>query len=228
MELYIGNKNYSSWSLRAWLMASKAGLQFNEVKLQLDTPSFYQALEGISPTLRVPTLVDGDITVWDSLAICEYINDAYMSGAAWPADTKQKAHARAMACEMHSGFMALRNELPMNIRATRKVQLSDAALKDIARVDAIWSSQMSLRAKDATKGTWLFGTWSIADMMFAPVVMRFKTYGIKVSALSQAYMNHVTHCPQMQAWIADALQETDIVDADEAGVDVVDASHSIR
>ena len=219
MQLYIGNKNYSSWSLRAWLMAAKSGVDFEEVILKLDTPSFYQQLSGISPTLRVPTLIDGDVTVWDSLAICEYLNDTYLAGEAWPSEPKQKAKARSIANEMHSGFNALRNELPMNIRATRCLQLSDAAKKDIKRIDEIWSQQMH-EYDTADTGGWLFGTWSIADMMFAPVVMRFRTYGIIVSDASRRYMAHVAECPTMQRWIADALKETHIVDADEAGVEL--------
>lgn len=219
MDLYIGNKNYSSWSLRAWLMAAKSGINFNEVLLQLDTDSFYQRLQAVSPTLKVPTLVDGNITVWDSLSICEYINDTYLSGTAWPQDPKQKAKARSLACEMHSGFNAVRNALPMNIRASRYVELTDAVRGDIARIDAIWSEQMAEFAPSNTEGTWLFGDWSIADMMFAPVVMRFLTYGIEVSQASRAYMQHVLSCPEMQMWINAAKAETEIVEADEAGID---------
>lgn len=219
MDLYIGNKNYSSWSLRAWLMAAKSGVQFNEVLLQLDTDSFYQRLKTVSPTLKVPTLVDGNITVWDSLSICEYISDTYLSGTAWPQDPKQKAKAKSLACEMHSGFSAVRNALPMNIRASRYVELTDAVRKDIERIDAIWSAQMAEFAPSNTEGTWLFGAWSITDMMFAPVVMRFITYGIEVSQASRAYMQHVINCPEMQAWIIAAKAETEIVEADEAGID---------
>lgn len=219
MKLYIGNKNYSSWSLRAWLMAAKSGVTFDEVLLQLDTPSFYEQLQGISPTLRVPTLVDGDITVWDSLAICEYLNDTYLAGKAWPQAAQHKATARAIASEMHSGFNALRNEMPMNIRATRCVQLSDAAKKDIQRIDEIWSQQMTQFNPNDTDG-WLFGDWSIADMMFAPVVMRFQTYGVLVSDASRRYMTRVTECAEMQRWITAALLETEIVPADEAGVEL--------
>ncbi|MFG0456670.1 glutathione S-transferase family protein [Shewanella mangrovisoli] len=217
MELYIGNKNYSSWSLRAWLMAAKSGIQFDEILLQLDTESFYQRLKSISPTLKVPTLIDGNITVWDSLSICEYINDTYLSGSAWPQDPKQKAKARSFACEMHSGFHALRNALPMNIRAHRYVELSPTVLQDIARIDSIWSQQMAEFA--TAQGTWLFGKWSIADMMFAPVVMRFFTYEIEVSQASRAYMEFIVSQPEMQAWIQAAKAETEIVDIDEAGVD---------
>ncbi len=217
MELYIGNKNYSSWSLRAWLMLEKSGIPFNEVKLKLFTPDFYRQLEGISPNLKVPALVDGDIRVWDSLAICEYINETYMSGTAWPKNPSQKAKARSIACEMHSGFNALRDELPMNVRATRCIQLSDAAKKDIQRVDDIWSSQMDTFDTD-NSGSWLFDTWSISDMMFAPVVMRFQSYGIAVSDNSRRYMKYVTESTEMQRWIAAALEETEIVVEDEAGV----------
>ncbi len=217
MELYIGNKNYSSWSLRAWLMLEKSGIPFNEVKLKLFTSDFYRQLEGISPNLKVPALVDGDIRVWDSLAICEYINETYMSGTAWPKNPSQKAKARSIACEMHSGFNALRDELPMNVRATRCIQLSDAAKKDIQRVDDIWSSQMDTFDTD-NSGSWLFDTWSISDMMFAPVVMRFQSYGIAVSDNSRRYMKHVAESPEMQRWIAAALEETEIVVEDEAGV----------
>lgn len=219
MDLYIGNKNYSSWSLRAWLMAAKSGVQFNEVLLQLDTDSFYQQLKAISPTLKVPTLVDGDIRVWDSLSICEYLNDTYLAGSAWPQDPKQKAKARSIASEMHSGFNAVRNALPMNIRARRYVELTDAVRKDIERIDAIWSAQMAEFAPSNSEGTWLFGQWSIADMMFAPVVMRFLTYDIEVSQASRAYMQHVISCPEIQAWINAAKAETEIVAADEAGID---------
>ncbi|NRD75802.1 glutathione S-transferase family protein [Shewanella sp. VB17] len=219
MELYIGNKNYSSWSLRAWLMLEKSEIKFDEIKLRLFTTDFYHQLEKISPSLRVPVIVDGNITVWDSLAICEYINDTYISGTAWPKDPAQKATARSLACEMHSGFNALRNELPMNIRATRSIELSKAAKQDIKRIDELWSQQMA-EFDLQHSGSWLFGEWSIADMMFAPVVMRFNTYDIKISNASHRYMKHVIESPEMQRWIAAALKETDIVDEDEAGIEL--------
>lgn len=200
-------------------MAAKSGVKFDEVLLQLDTDSFYQQLQSISPTVKVPTLVDGGITVWDSLSICEYINDCYLSGAAWPQEPKQKAKARSLACEMHSGFHALRNALPMNIRARRYVELNPAVQQDIARIDSIWSQQMTEFTPSKNQGTWLFGEWSIADMMFAPVVMRFFTYEIEVSQASRAYMEFIVSQPEMQAWITAAKAETEIVEADEAGVD---------
>jgi glutathione S-transferase len=217
MELFIGNKNYSSWSLRAWLMLAKSGVKFSETKLALDTPGFYRALTSVTPIGKVPCIIDGDLHVWDSLAICEYINDAYLSGSAWPASLAERAKARALAAEMHSGFGGLRNEMPMNIRAKRYVELSDTAKKDIVRVDAIFAEQMS---HYAGKGGWLFGEWSIVDAMYAPVVMRFQTYKTPLSAQAQRYVEHVLQCEHLQAWIAEALTETDIVDADEAGVEL--------
>ncbi|MBE0363657.1 glutathione S-transferase [Pseudoalteromonas ulvae UL12] len=219
MQLYIGNKNYSSWSLRAWLMLAKSGISFEETQLELDTEHFYQALKQVTPTLKVPTLVDGDVTVWDSLAICEYINETYLNGSGWPQEPAQRAKARALACEMHSGFMALRNEMPMNIRAKRMVELSSTAKKDIARIDDIFSQCMQA-TQSTDKGSWLFGQWSITDMMFAPVVMRLITYAIEMSAPSQAYMKHVLACPDLNRWIDAALQETQIVAIDEAGVEI--------
>ncbi len=214
MKLIIGNKNYSSWSLRAWLLIEKFGVQCQEEKLVLDTPAFYRALEGISPTAKVPTLVDADVTVWDSLAICEYINDAYLCGAGWPKDLKVRAKARALAAEMHAGFPALRGEMPMNIRARRSVSLSDAAKQDVARIDAIFAGQWR---EYGERGGWLFGDFSIADAMYAPVVLRMQTYGAELSADAEAYMQHVLKDASLMRWIEEALQETDIVDADEAG-----------
>ncbi|KDM91686.1 glutathione S-transferase family protein [Photobacterium galatheae] len=217
MQLIIGNKNYSSWSLRGWLMLAQNGIVFEEQKLKLLTESFYRALQAYTPAAKVPVLIDGDVTVWDSLAICEYVNEVYCNGNAWPQDQAERAKARAISCEMHSGFMGLRNEMPMNCRAKRRVELSDAAKKDIARVDQIWCEQMALYGD---QGGWLFGEWSIADCMFAPVVLRFITYGIEVSELSQRYMAHVLQSPAIRLWLEEALQETQIVPEDEAGTEV--------
>ncbi|KUI98327.1 glutathione S-transferase family protein [Vibrio sp. MEBiC08052] len=214
MKLYIGNKNYSTWSLRPWILLAKSNIAFDEVQLPLDTPQFYAALSSVTPTLKVPCLIDGDVTVWDSLAICEYINDTYLAGKAWPADPKDKANARSLAAEMHSGFPALRSEAPMNIRATRSLNLSEAAQQDLKRIEAIFAGQM---VRFADQGGWLFGRYSIADAMFAPVVMRLKTYQLSLGETAQKYVNHVLSCPALQQWIDAALEETEIVAADEAG-----------
>jgi len=233
MKLIIGNKNYSSWSLRGWLMLAKSGLEFEVTQLPLFTQQFYDELAKVSPALKVPVLIDPikheqlkkddvknaqDTVVWDSLAICEYINEQYLSGSAWPQAIQERAKARSIAAEMHSGFSALRNEMPMNCRAKRVVELSESALKDVSRIDQIWSEQMSLNTNKTAGDGWLFGKWSITDCMFAPVVFRFVTYGVKVSPLAEQYMQRALASPEMLQWLTDALTETDIVEEDEAGI----------
>lgn len=217
MELIIGNKNYSSWSLRAWFMLASFNVDFEETVLPLFTDEFRNKITALSPTGKVPALQDGDLQVWDSLAICEYVNDHYLNGNAWPHNSKSRAIARAICCEMHAGFTALRNEIPMNCRATRYVELSEQAQQDIARIDDLWAA---LRQEHKADGPWLFGALSIADAMYAPVVSRFKTYGIPLSAESQAYADHVLNSETMQTWYDAALQETLIVVEDEAGTEL--------
>ncbi len=217
MELIVGNKNYSSWSLRGWLMLAAFDLDFKDTRLLLHTDTFYRELEKLGVAGKVPVLLDGDVTVWDSLAICEYVSETYLDGRGWPVDKAARAEARAVANEMHSGFMALRSEMPMNCRAKRRIEPSEAAMQDVVRIDAIWSG---LRARFADQGPWLFGEFSIADVMFAPVVSRFETYGVEVSDLSRTYMATVLNHPAMQEWIEAGKQETEIVESDEVGVDV--------
>ncbi|CAE6953534.1 Glutathione S-transferase [Vibrio sp. B1FLJ16] len=212
MKLYIGNQNYSSWSLRAWLIFMHYDIDVEIRKIKLFTEDFYNTLEDVTPTAKVPTLVGDDVTVWDSLAILEYVNDAYLNGKAWPQSLSERAKARAVSAEMHSGFMALRNEMPMNCRARRKITLSSQALKDIERIDQIWSEQMA-QYPDG----WLFGEWSIADAMYAPVVLRTLTYGIPLSEKAIQYQQKVLKSETMQRWLAEASLETDIVEEDEAG-----------
>jgi len=212
MELYIGNQNYSSWSLRAWLIFVQYDIDVEFRKIKLFTDEFYKTLENITPTAKVPTLVCDNVTVWDSLAILEYVNEALLNGKAWPKDQAERAKARAISSEMHSGFMSLRNEMPMNCRAKRKVSLSEGALKDIARIDQIWSEQM-----EQYPDGWLFGDWSIADAMFAPVVLRTVTYATPLSEKATSYQQKVLNSPAMQRWLAEAALETDIVEEDEAG-----------
>ena len=215
MKLFIANQNYSSWSLRAWLIFSQFKLDVEVTKLKLFTEDFYKTLEGITPTAKVPVLGDGDATVWDSLAILEYVNEQYLQGRAWPSNSAVRAKARAIASEMHSGFFDLRNELPMNICARRKVDLTEGARKDIARIDAIWAEQAMLHPNG-----WLFGEWSIADAMYAPVALRFQTYGIKLSESAKAYQQKVLASESLKQWLEEASQETDIVEGDEIGVEV--------
>lgn len=213
MKLYIANKNYSSWSLRAWLILNKLNVKHEEVLLKLFTPEFYSALEGVSDTLKVPVLVDEEITVHESLAIGEYISETYCNGLGWPTNTAQRAKARALASEMASSFSALRNALPMNIRAKRQVNIDKEVEKDIARIDTIF------QLANKNNGGWLFGQWSIADAMFAPVVLRFQTYDIRLSESAQAYCNKVMACDVLNKWIDDALLEKDIVPQDETGIE---------
>ena len=212
MQLYIGNQNYSTWSLRAWLIFDNYNLNAEVIKLKLFTSDFYDTLAKVTPTAKVPTLVDGYIAVWDSLAILEYINETYLDGAAWPESREERALARAIAAEMHSGFSDVRNEMPMNCRARRTLSLSEGALKDIARIDQIWSTQMEKYPEG-----WLFGEWSIADAMFAPVALRVETYGIELSEKASQYQQRVLKSPSIQKWLAEASLESDMVEEDEAG-----------
>ncbi|WP_394143666.1 glutathione S-transferase family protein [Vibrio atypicus] len=212
MQLYIGNQNYSSWSLRAWLIFSQYQLDVEVTKLGLGTQQFYDTLAPITPAAKVPTLIDSELIVWDSLAILEYINEQYLNGKAWPSEVSERAKARAIASEMHSGFFDLRNELPMNIRARRKVELSSGALKDIARIDAIWAEQATLYPNE-----WLFGEWSIVDAMYAPVALRFLTYGIELSDGAKAYQQKVLASESLRPWLEEASLESEIVEEDEAG-----------
>jgi glutathione S-transferase len=216
MQLYIGNKNYSSWSLRGWLILKAFDLPFTEKQLKLFTDSFYIEIEKVSGARKVPVLVDDDNVIWDSLAICEYVNEAYLAGKGWPQEVSVRAEARAVSCEMHSGFFALREEMPMNCRARRVVELSDAAQRDLARIVQIWNG---LRSKYKDSGPWLFGQFSIADVMYAPVALRFVTYGIELEGAAKEYMNTLIEHPAVKTWVAEGIQERDIVEEDEAGIE---------
>lgn len=198
------------------MLLAKFDLQFEEIFESLERENscgtLTERLKQYSPTGRVPVLIDQKITVWDSLSICEYISEKYLSGAGWPADGSLRAEARSVCAEMHSGFMGLRSELPMNCRASRKVNPSVAALQDITRIDAIWSDCMA-RNPD----TWLFERFSIADCFYAPVVMRFKTYGIALSELATRYQNFFLEDATLKRWVEAGKAETEILPEDEAG-----------
>lgn len=215
MKLIIGNKNYSSWSLRAWLLLASFEIEFEEVLESLRQAGLTERLMQYSPTARVPVLIDGDVTIWDSLAIDEYVSEKYLAGKGWPADEAQRAEARSICAEMHAGFMALRSELPMNCRALRTVNPSAAAEKDIARIDAIWSACMQ-----NYKGPYLFGEFSIADCFYAPVVLRFKTYGVSLSASASQYQTFMLNHNALTRWVNAGKAETEIVPEDEAGIDI--------
>jgi glutathione S-transferase len=212
--LLIGNKNYSSWSLRPWLALSAAGIPFHEEKLTLFSPAFAERLAPLTPSGTVPVLLDGDFAIWDSLAICEYVAERHPEAQLWPSDALARARARSLAAQMHSGFGHLRKALPMNIEAHLPgIAIPAEALQDISRVQAIWQDT---RAEYGRGGPFLFGRFTIADAFFAPVVSRFITYGVVAAAGPvHDYMDAVLALPAMQAWIRDAKGEGTFIQEDE-------------
>jgi glutathione S-transferase len=215
VQLVIGNKNYSSWSFRAWLCLRKSGTDFDELLLPLDTDEFEEKIGDFSPTRKVPVLWDDGLCIWDSLAICEYANERFANGALWPSDTYSRSLGRSMVSEMHGGLTELRNKLPMNCRASERVVELDRALQaDIDRVFSLWGDSLTCHVD---KGPWLLGEFSIADAMFAPVVMRLRSYVVPVPDDIQRYCEHVLSDPDVQLWLEGAGQESWIVEADEAG-----------
>ncbi len=202
--LYVGNKNLSSWSLRPYLALAHTGVPFEEVVIPLDRPDTREQILAVSPSGRVPALRDGAIHVWDSLAICEHLAERFPEAKLWPANLAARAHARSVSAEMHAGFADLRREMPMNIVARTPREPSPAAAADIERILAVWSDCRELHAE---RGPFLFGAFSIADAMFAPVVTRFVTYGVPVGAEARAYMDAITTLPSMVRWAADAADE---------------------
>jgi len=211
--LILGNKNYSSWSLRGWLALRKAGIAFEEYPIALSTPEGDHQLAAETPAGLVPVLIDGEITVWESLAIAEYA--AEQNPTLWPQDRAVRATARSVAAEMHAGFGALRHALPMNCRARgRSVVLDDAVQRDIDRVQRIWCD---CRTRHGGDGPWLFGAFSVADAMYAPVASRFATYGIDGPAVVRDYVKTVLGDPDVSAWYAAALEESAVIDEEEVG-----------
>jgi glutathione S-transferase len=220
LQLYIGNKNYSSWSMRAWVLMRQAGIDFEEVMLRFDGFSpdsrFKQRVAGINPAGQVPVLRDGDLTVWDTLAIAEYLAERFPQRQLWPAHPAHRARARSICAEMHGGFTALRAACPMNIEArlpeAGALALRDrpAVRRDLGRIVQMWSGLL-----DEHRGPMLFGGFSIADAYYAPVVMRLETYGLPVPPDIRAYMDRVVQLPGVRAWIEDALQERDFLDFEE-------------
>lgn len=214
LTLVIGNKNYSSWSLRAWIALRHLGLEFEEQLVPLDTPETREQLESCGPSGRVPVLRAGEVTVWDSQAICEYA--AELSGRGWPREAAARAVARAVSAEMHSGFGTLRSLWPMNARArNRRTAVPTALAADVERIDELWND---CRHRFGAGGPWLFGAeYSIADAMYAPVVLRFHTYGARVSGTARWYMAAVLEDAPLQEWLTAARAEPWTIESDEVG-----------
>jgi len=215
LSLVIGNKNYSSWSLRPWLLLKQTGLEFEEVRLAFGTAEFATRVRAFSPAGKVPALRHGAISVWDSLAICEYVNEAFPELRAWPRSPEERALARSISAEMHSGFTALRGQMPMNVRANgRRVGSTPELEADIARITAIWRDCRNL---SAARGPFLFGEFSIADAMYAPVAFRFATYGVALGPVESAYVESLRRLPALVEWAAASAAEVEVAEAAEVG-----------
>lgn len=214
MQLHIGNKNYSSWSLRPWLLMRQAGIGFEEVRLRLDFgdgSEFQREIARVSPAGRVPVLVDEGLAVWDTLAIAEYLAEKFPERQLWPAARTQRARARSLCAEMHSGFVALRTHFPMNVElempevGPRVLAERPEVARDVARIVAMWSEQL------AQGGPFLFGAFSIADAYFAPVCSRLRSYGVPVPAEIADYVERIHALPAMQDWAREARAEHEFV-----------------
>jgi len=212
--LVIGNKNYSSWSLRPWLFMMKSGVPFEEIRVPLYQPGSAEKLREYSPSRLVPLLVDGDLKVWDSLAICEYVSEKFLGGKGWPADRQARAVARSVSAEMHAGFQAVRANLPMNLRAAFAWKpVNDEVDAGIRHIVEIWTR---CRRQYGASGPWLFGEFSIADAMYAPVAWRFKSYGVPLEGAAARYLATLLGMAEMRAWQAGALGETEVLPQCEA------------
>ena len=220
LKLYIGNKNYSSWSMRPWVLLKQAGIAFEEVKVRFDSfdsgSAFRKTMDALSPVGKVPVLVDDGLVVWDTLAIAEYLAEKFPEKNLWPQSVQARARARSICAEMHSGFAALRSACPMNIEASlldigKLVWRDKPAVRvDVARLVAMWDELFN-----SYGGPMLFGDFSIADAYFAPVAMRLKTYALPVPASITAYINRLCAMPGVKVWIDDALIENDFRDFEE-------------
>lgn len=219
LKLIIGNKTYSSWSMRGWLACRQSGLSFEEQVVPLYDGAWMErrASESFAPSSgKVPILWDGELVVWDSLAILEHLNDATGNMRFWPADPAARAMARSIAAEMHSGYAALRNACPMKIGRVYPAQpLAEEVTADVARIQRLWAQA---RGRFGGTGDFLFGDFGAADIMFAPVVMRFVTYSIPVSRFASAYIDAITEQPFVQDWIAEAQAEEWVIDRFEGPV----------
>lgn len=213
LRLVIANKNYSSWSMRPWVLLTEAGIAFEEVQLKFNDDVSVHGIEGLSPTGKVPVLWIDDEPVWDSLAIMESLAEMFPGKQLWPADAGARRHARSVSAEMHSGFSQLRTHMVMNIRSSHPGKGRNPAVeKDIARIAQIWAS---CRSRFGNEGDMLFGRFSIADAMFAPVATRFRTYAVSLPGQAQRYADALLDLPAVRKWCEGGRAETEFVPADE-------------
>jgi glutathione S-transferase len=213
LTLVIGNKNYSSWSMRPWVLMKGLGIPFDEVKLRFHSPEWDAQIARWSPSHLVPVLWRGEQSVWDSLAIAEALHEWFPERGVWPGDPLARAFARSASAEMHSGFRDLRTHMPMNIRASHPGKgLNPDVQKNIDRIQSLWSES---RRRFGHAGPFLFGHFSAADAMFAPVVMRFRTYGVALTPVAAAYCEAMRAAPGVRAWIEESAKETEFVAEDE-------------
>ena len=213
LKLVIGNKNYSSWSFRPWIAMKVAGIAFDDVVISLSADDFKSRMAKISGTGKVPTLIDGDVHIWESLAILEYLAEAFPAAKLWPTKAAARAHARTISSEMHAGFTALRRACPMNMaRPVKRCELDDEAKANVRRIEALWAD---CRARFGASGPFLFGAFGAADAMYAPIVARFHTYDLEVGRPARVYMSAVMALPAWAEWRAAALQEPWVLPEDE-------------
>ena len=213
MKLLIGNKNYSSWSLRPWLLLTHLQIPFEEEKLSFNDPAFKARVGKYSPVGQVPVLVEGDVAIWDSLAIVEYVAETFPDRGVWPADRAARARARSICAEIHAGFNALRDAMPMNCELRVDWAPQDVKVqRDIARIVASWSD---CRARFGAGGPFLFGAFSAADAYYAPVVRRFLGFAVKLPEVAAAYVATMDALPAMRTWVTAGLAEHDFVKIDE-------------
>jgi glutathione S-transferase len=209
LQLIIGNKAYSSWSLRPWLLLRHAGIAFTEIRLPLYTTRWHETIGNYSPTGKVPVLVDGSVTVWESLAICEYLADKFPDRGFWPSASEARAVARSISAEMHSGFAALRTEMPMNMRRRNPgTKRTSGVRNEIDRIVSIWND---VRSRFGDGGPFLFGDFSIADAMYAPIVSRFATYAVELEGTAARYAQTILKLPALHAWYSEAQLETEVI-----------------
>jgi glutathione S-transferase len=219
LRLLIGNKNYSSWSFRPWIAMKAAGIAFDEELISLDAEDFKARVGAISGTAKVPALVDGDIQVWESLAILDYLAEKFPDKRLWPAEPQARALARSISAEMHAGFVPLRRHCPMNMwRPPKRRELTADVEANVRRVEAIWTE---CRTRFGAEGAFLFGGFGAADAMYAPVVSRFATYEVAVSSVARAYMDAMMGLPAFVEWRSAALKEPWVLPHDEVDWPVV-------